>query len=334
MANAPLFDPAEGTLVRQAPKAEPGWWAGAPSANFDASSNTFYLVYRYRQPREMGRGVECRIAVSDNGITFTDIWALPKTSFDAVSIERCSLTRAQDGEWILYISYVNPVDNRWQISLIESFAPDTFDVGNLRPLFTAESTRTDGVKDPNVFLIGPMYYMLVSYGQICDSTGGAAHFEKHGTGDVFNTGLTLSRTAAAISGDGRNYRWIGDVSPKGGSHHIASSQSDHMEMQSAWDWYCRRTSTLVSLDGGGYMALYDGSASVAQNYEEKTGLALSHDLRQFISVTADAPAIITSNGSGSVRYTDVLRVGRELFYYYEVTRENGSHDLCVNVVET
>src|ERR1051325_4426168 len=96
-SSAPLLDPSGGTLVRAPLGSGTGWWAGAPCATFDALSNTFYLVYRLRQPRELGRGVECRIAASDNGIAFTDIWALPKTTLDALSLERCSLHHGLDG---------------------------------------------------------------------------------------------------------------------------------------------------------------------------------------------------------------------------------------------
>ena len=60
----PLFDPEVSNLVRAPLGDGPGWWAGAPGATFDAQSNTFYLVYRQRQPRELGRGVELRIAAS------------------------------------------------------------------------------------------------------------------------------------------------------------------------------------------------------------------------------------------------------------------------------
>src|SRR5438093_1548728 len=95
----PLFDPAEGMVVRSPLGNGPGWWAGAPCACFDAASNLFYLVYRLRQPREQGRGVECRIAASENGISFHDIWALPKASLDALSLDRASLLRGLDGRW-------------------------------------------------------------------------------------------------------------------------------------------------------------------------------------------------------------------------------------------
>ena len=96
---APLFTPAEGIRVRTPLEEKPGWWAGAPCATFDAQTNTFYLVYRLRQPRDQGRGVECRIAASDDGIAFKDIWALPKTSVGALSLERCCLMRGLDGVW-------------------------------------------------------------------------------------------------------------------------------------------------------------------------------------------------------------------------------------------
>src|ERR1700722_3291487 len=103
----PLFDPAAGMLIRAPLGDGPGWWAGAPGATFDPQTDTFYLVYRQRQPRELGRGVECRIGASENGVTFQDIWALPKSSLNALSIERCSLSRGLDGLWRLYLCYVS-----------------------------------------------------------------------------------------------------------------------------------------------------------------------------------------------------------------------------------
>jgi len=39
------------------------------------------------------------------------------------------------------------------------------------------------------------------------------------------------------------------------------------------------------------------------------------------------------DGSGSLRYIDVLPVGHELFYYYALARPDGSHELRVSVVE-
>src|SRR5438105_284022 len=136
--DATLFDPAQSMLVRAPLGDGPGWWAGAPSATFDPVSNQFFLVYRLRQPRDLGRGVECRIAASDNGIAFTDIWALPKATLGALSLERACLLRTAEGRWLLYIGYVDPRDRRWRISFMEADEPDRFDISTLTPLLTPD----------------------------------------------------------------------------------------------------------------------------------------------------------------------------------------------------
>ncbi|HLK59864.1 MAG TPA: hypothetical protein VKU00_25100 [Chthonomonadaceae bacterium] len=324
----PLFDPAEGALVRAPLDAGPGWWAGAPGATFDPVSNAFYIVYRQRMPRELGRGVECRIAVSENGISFTDIWALPKTTLDALSLERCSLQRGLDGVWRLFLSYVSPEDKRWRIGLVEAAEPDQFDATSLTPLLTAEDVGGEGVKDPNVFVIGRMTYLLASYATRLPELTPDAEARKHQTGDIYNTGLTLSRTGAAISGDGRHFQWLGDVSPG-----LGEAAGDGKAAQPSWDAYCKRIGSLLPIEGGGYLAFYDGSASVAENYEEKTGLAMTFDLRTYYSLSPQQPALVSPYASGCLRYVDVLPVGHEIFYYYELARQDGSHELRVSVVE-
>ena len=81
-----------------------------------------------------------------------------------------------------------------------------------------------------------------------------------------------------------------------------------------------------------WLGFYDGSASVEENYEEQAGLAVSWDLRRFTSITPDGPWVQSGGGSGSVRYIDALDLGDRLHYYYEMARDDGSHELRVNVV--
>ncbi len=313
----PLFDPSAGSAVRQPPVRGRGNWVGAPGAHYDPETSTFYLVYRARDPKS--RGYECRIAASSNGVIFDDIWALSRTSLGALSIERSALTCGLDGEWRLYISYVSAEDGRWRIGLMTSSEPDGFLVSSLRPLFTDQEDNIDGVKDPNVYLIGRMVHMVVSYAARIEVPAAKAG-NKHTSGDIYNTGLTLSRTAAAVSGDGSAFEWLGDVSPGGGAE------------KSGWDHYCRRIGSILPIDGGGYLAFYDGSASVEENYEEKTGLAFTFDLQKYHRL-GDECVLSSPWGSGSLRYVDVLPVGNELFYYYEIAMEDGSHELRVSVVE-
>jgi hypothetical protein len=329
----PLFDPAQGMLVRAPLNDGPGWWAGAPSATFDAQTNAFYLAYRLRQPRDLGRGVECRIAASDNGISFNDIWALPKASLGALSLERATLMRGLNGRWQLFIGHVDPSDKRWRISMMEADEPDKFDVATLTPLLTAQDVGGEGVKDPNVFIIGRMVYMLASYATAIPDLAPDQEAAKHASGDIYSTGLTLSRTGAAVSGDGRRFQWIGDVSPVSNFPSFPSPSAPESVPAQKWDAYCRRTSSLLPLPSGGYLALYDGGASREDNYEEKTGLAMTFDLRSYYSISPDAPVLASPHGSGSLRYVDILPVGHEIFCYYEIAREDGAHELHVSVVE-
>ena len=322
----PLFDPSEGLLVR-APQGEgSGWWAGAPCATFDALTNTFFLVYRLRQPREMGRGFECRIAASDNGISFNDIWALPKSSLGALSIERAALLRGFDGRWQLYIGHVSPQDRRWRISRIEADEPDKFDVATAVPLLTAEEVGGEGVNNPNVFVVGRMIYLIAGYATTEAWLSPEQQERKHASGDIYSTGLTRSRSGVAISGDGRDFRWLGDVSP-------ALPETASSLQTDGWDGYCKRLGGLLPLASGGYLAFYDGGGSLADNSEEQTGLAMTFDLRTFYSLSPAESALRSPHGSGSLRYVDVLPVGHELFYYYEMARPDGAHELRVSVVE-
>lgn len=313
----PLFDPAEGMLVRSPLGNGPGWWAGAPSATFDPTSNTFYLAYRLRQPHEQERGVECRIASSVNGIGFTDIWALPKGSLDVVSLGRASLLRGLDLKWRLYLSYVDPSDRRWYTGYMEADEPDRFDPATFTRLLSPALVRSEGVRDPNAVIIGRMVYLFASYAVSPPDLPAAS-------GSPMPP--MRARSGAAMSADGRRFQWLGDVSP------VASDVSTGPD-ELRWDDYCCRLSALLPLDTGGFLAFYDGGTTAEDNYEEKTGLAVTFDLRSYLSLSPERPTLVSPYGSGSLRYVDVLPVGMELFYYYEICRPDGAHELRVSVVE-
>jgi len=92
----PLFDPAAGVTVREPLGQGAGWWAGVPSAMYDDESSKFYLYYRLRKPRELGRAVERRIAQSDDGRHFADIWQATKEQIDTASVETSCLAISFD----------------------------------------------------------------------------------------------------------------------------------------------------------------------------------------------------------------------------------------------
>jgi hypothetical protein len=283
---------------------------GAPSALYDDESESFYLYYRIRVPFAEGRGVECRVARSRDGVSFTDVWQAEKDAFDSPSVEKACLLKTPEGTWRLYLSFVDGADGRWRVDVMEAPAPDAFDPSARQKVFTAADVGVEGVKDPVVLLIGHMYHMLLSYAPSPEAASAEQSARMHATADVYNTGITRSCTALATSTDGLQFQWRGEVFGPGES----------------WDAYCGRLGGVVYIPPV-FTVFYDGSASVDENYEEKTGLAMSPDLRHFERLSATAPMLTSPHASSSLRYVDVVQFSDRVCYYYEYARPDGSHEL-------
>lgn len=309
----PLFDPDKGTTVIEPLGSGSGWWAGAPSAFW--TGERFYLVYRLRRPQPE-RGGETRIAVSTDGVRFATIWTGHKEDFATPSIERGALTQTDDGIWRLYISYVDGADGRWRIDLLEAESPDGFDPAARVPVLTAADIGAEGVKDPWVYRVGGAWQMLVSYAPTPPARG-LDQARLHGTRDVYNTGLTKSLTGLATSDDGKAWRWEGPIlEPR----------------EAAWDAYATRLNTIVWRPPV-WIGYYDGSASVAENYEERCGAVYSVDLRHWRRISHDGPILGATRGPGSVRYVEAVQGPNWIRYYYEWTRPDGSHELRTCLVQ-
>ncbi len=311
----PLFDPEDGFTVIEPPGAGPGWWAGACSMVYD-DLHGFYLYYRIRKPRELGRGTDCYIANSVDGVRFQPVWHASKGDFGSESVERGALFQADDGEWRLYISYVDPADSRWRVDVMFADSPDQFDPADRMPVLTAADIGAEGVKDSVLYQMGGFIYGLFSYAPTPPALSGARAAEMHATADVYNTGLTRSHTGLAVSRDGVAFEWLGDV----------LSPSD-----SGPDAYAARISCLL-YSPPGFMAFYDGGESVKQNYEEVTFLAHSLDLRHFHRGRNPRPVLTSPHGSGSLRYLDMVYAFDQLHFFYEYARPDGSHELRMNRV--
>lgn len=314
-APLPMLDPDDGVVVMGPEKGEEGYWTGCPGVLYEPTRRRFVLTYRQRRPRghaELERGWRCAVAVSTDGISFEDVWAVEKTELDTQSMERLSVLPAPSGGYQLYLSYVAPADNRWQISLVESDRLDTFDVRKVEPLLTAETTGTEGVKDPYVIRIGPLVYLFASFAESKDFSA-EERARAHATGDIYNVGVTRAATGVATSLDGRRFSWHGKV----------------LDVGEGWDSYQVRLNSVVPI-AGTYLGFYDGSAGAQENYEERCGLAVSHDLMTWRTLTPDEPWVVAPYATGSVRYVDALLVDGEWWIYFEVTRPDGAHELRVS----
>jgi hypothetical protein len=83
----------------------------------------------------------------------------------------------------------------------------------------------------------------------------------------------------------------------------------------------------VVFSGSTIVAYYDGRASAAENYEERTGVATGTEPTVLTPVGTDPVASSPYHGGG-LRYLDILPLpdgGRRL--YYEMTRADGAHEL-------
>ncbi|NPV08818.1 MAG: hypothetical protein HPY83_12765 [Anaerolineae bacterium] len=309
-----LFEPAQGQTVLEPTGSGKGYWVGAPGALYDDEADRFYLYYRVREPRPV-RGKECHVASSADGVCFQPVWTATQQDLGTTSMERSSLFRTPEGRWRLYLSYVGE-DAQWRIDYIEADRPERFDVRARRPVFRAADVDAEGVKDPWVARIGPLYYMLVSYAPRPERLSTQEKGTLHATGDVYNTGLTKSSTGLAISEDGVRWQWLGEVFPPS---------------ETGWDSWCARLGSLVYVPPV-YLGFYDGAAGVEENYEERCGLAVSTDLWHFRRVTVAGPALTSPHASGCVRYVDGLYARGAYWFYYEFARPDGSHELRVSRV--
>jgi len=303
----PAFDPMAGTVVLAPERNEPGYWAGSPSVLREDTGKT-WLTYRQRRPRgaDAERGWRCAVAVSDDGLSFRDVWSVHKDELPTPSMERFCLRPAAGHGYRLYLSYVDPADGRWRIDSIAAGHPADFDISRRAPVLTAASTRTEGVKDPFVMQVGPVTYMFVSFAAPTADLDSRAH----STGDIYNVGVTTHPTGLAVSNDGQDFAWHGEVLPVG----------------HGWDRYQARLTSALPVPGG-YFGFYDGSVSHEENYEERCGIAVSSDLHTWRSGSDDRPWVQSSHATGSARYFDAFISGGEWWVYYELTRADHAHEL-------
>lgn len=306
------FDPEAGTAVITPEGTGKGWWVGAPSVYWDGSA--YWLAFRTRRPQPE-RGGLFQIARSSDGESFEVVCSIRKEDIGTSSIERGALLQGDDGRWKLYLSFVDPEDGRWRIDLIEADDPSAFDATQRTPILTAADIAGEGIKDPWVCKVGDVWHMIVSYAPTPE--GGIDAEAMHGTRDIYNTGTSKSLTGLATSEDGLAWTWHGTI--------LEPSED-------GWDAYAARINTVYQQDGT-FVGLYDGSKSVEENYEERCGLAVSGDLKSWTRLSTDGPAAGPNGGTGSVRYAEAVQGPGWVRFYYEYTRQDGSHELHTVLVD-
>lgn len=309
-AMPPRFDPESGTTVFEPEAPGYGYWVGGHNAVFDPEAGKFYLFHRVRKPLGKGRGGVCRIAESTDGITFNVIWQASKEQFDAESIEVASLIRdPASGKWRLYVCFEPAGGRGWRIDLVEADSIDKLDAWHHRTVMAPADYGVGSIKDPKVYMIGGLYHAFACVPP-------RERIVEHPDGSREPIGG--DSTALLTSEDGiywRDFRYV--FEPGQGA-------------RGQWGQFRARINSVVWLEPM-WVAFFDGGEGAYDNYEEWCGVAVSSDLVNWRRVSRNAPWVRSPHGC--IRYMDALRVGDELFYYYEYTRPDGSHELRVNKVQ-
>lgn len=156
------FDPSEGTVIREPLGTGYGFWAGGAKVSFDQATGTFVLFYRQRSPLEKGRGAHCAIALSDDGVTFRDVWTATKEEFAAGSIEVGHCLRDPSGEWRLYVSYEVAGVPYWRIDVVRAPTIEALDAQSRRTVLWPIDYALRSLKDPIVYLRDGRYYVYMA----------------------------------------------------------------------------------------------------------------------------------------------------------------------------
>lgn len=291
-----------GVVVADAPgAAEAGHWAGAPSAYLD--DDGVYLAYRLRRPVAQGRGTTIVVARSLDGEHFEPLARIERAAMAADSLERPALTRTPDGTWRLYLSCATPGSAHWRVDLLEASDPSEFDPSRRRTVLPGDATT--GVKDPVIVRSNGRWHLWAS----C-----------HPLGVPEETDRMVTRYAT--SQDGISWTWHGTALTG---------------RPGAWDARGTRvTAAWFDRDGGADVVrvAYDGRATAAENYEERTGFAAGTE-PSALSAYQMVPAATSPHGTGCLRYLCVLALpGGGYRLYYEAAGAGGGHELRTELVPT
>ena len=286
--------PDRGIVAIAPPEAGPGYWAGAPSAV--AGDGEIFLAYRLRRPIEKGRGYAVVIARSTDGERFEPLLTIGKDELVTESLERPALVRTPEGTWRLYLSCATPGTKHWRVEVTEAAHPAEFDV-RWRETVLPGDAKT-GVKDPVIVRHEGKWHLWASCHPLTDPLE-----------------ADQMTTEYATSADGLEWTW----------HGTALSGTP-----GRWDSRGTRVSA-VRFGEDTVTAYYDGRASAAENYEERTGVATGTDAAALTALGSE-PLATSPHHGGGLRYLDIVALpGGRHRLYYEMTKADGSHALLTEL---
>lgn len=291
----PLPSYERSRVVVPPPREGAGHWAGAPSACL--VDGVIHLAYRLRGPIGQGRGYAVVVARSVDGETLETLSVIRSEQMATESLERPALVVTPEGQWRLYLSCATTGTKHWRVEMLEAADPRAFDPGTATVVLPGSDLI--GVKDPVILREGDKWHLWASCHPLADP-------------DEADQMVTDYATSA----DGLEWTWHGTALTG---------------RPGAWDARGTRVSAVVT-DGGETVAYYDGRASAAENYEERTGIAVGEGFGMLVA-QGDVPAAASPHGGNGLRYVCAVPLpdGRRRLYY-EATGRGGAHELRTELI--
>lgn len=279
---------APAAVVVEPPGRGHGFWAGGPSVVHE--DGVFHLAYRLRRPVDQGRGYANVVARSFDGVRFETRATVTAASFRSASLERPALVRRPDGGWRLYVSCSTPGSKHWWVEAVDADTVEGLPSGR-RSVVLPGDART-AWKDVVVAQQGDRWEMWA-----------CKHLLDLGPDEA-----DRMESWYATSGDGLAWDLQGPaLTPTPGR----------------WDGRgVRVTSVLRAGPGRPWTAFYDGRATAAENWYERTGIAVGAGPDAF---TASAGPI--ERDGRALRYVSVAELDDGLRVYFEAVRPDGANDL-------
>ncbi|HVT66980.1 MAG TPA: hypothetical protein VHF26_04465 [Trebonia sp.] len=299
--------PDDAVIAIEPPGTGPGFWAGAPSAV--AADGGVYLAYRLRRPLGAGRGYAVAISFAADGVAFgPPLAVITKEEMDSESLERPELVRLPGGGWRLYLSCATTGTRHWRVEAADAAHPAGFDVRQRRVVLPGDP-RKRAVKDPVITHHGGQWHMWATIHPLADPDE-----------------TDQMTTEYATSANGLDWTWQGAA---------LSGRPGEWDSRGTRVTAVRFTGDSITGEGAYPLtAYYDGRASAAENYEERTGVARGADPLALVPVSRPGagPAVSSPHRNGALRYLDLVDLpdGRTRLYY-EMAQPDGSHALVTEV---
>lgn len=268
-----------------------GFWAGAPSIAL--VDGVFWLAYRLRRPVGDGRGYANVIARSDDGVRFETVTTVPVELFDAASLERPALVPRPDGGWRLYVSCSTRYSKHWWVEALDADEPAGLASGRRTVVLPGDAATA--WKDPVVRHVRIQgWQMWACRHPLADGDDEADRM----TSVYFTSddGLAWAEQGTALA-------------PTAGS----------------WDARGARVTSVLP-EGDGWLAFYDGRASAAENWHERTGYAVGDGPGAFTAAGGPTPV------GSTVRYLALAEPADGVRAFWEASRPDGAHEVRTSYV--